>query len=243
MEWILKARGLTKGFTLHNQGAVTIPVLQHFDLTVYPGECLALVGPSGAGKSTLLRLLYGNYVCPRGRILVRHRRQIVDMAQAEPHEMIAMRRWTMGYVSQFLRIIPRVPAVDVVAEPLRARGVAAAIARRAAEDILDLLNIPQRLWPLSPTTFSGGEQQRINIARGFAAPYPIMILDEPTASLDEANKAIVRTIINDARRKGTAIIAIFHDEKDRRRVATRQVAVAPLIPDEAPERRPASHAV
>ena len=241
MGWILKAHGLTKGFTLHTQGAVQIPVLDRFHLEVLPGESIALVGPSGAGKSTLLRLLYGNYACGEGRILVRHDSRVVDMAQASPHEIIAIRRWTLGYVSQFLRVIPRVPAVDVVAEPLRERGAVPKEARQAAEAMLARLNIPRRLWNLSPTTFSGGEQQRINIARGFVAAYPLMILDEPTASLDDANKAVVRAIINDACRLGTAVIAIFHNEDDRQQVATRHVAVPPLDPCEDGAGNPLSH--
>ncbi|MCB2170423.1 MAG: phosphonate C-P lyase system protein PhnL [Deltaproteobacteria bacterium] len=243
MEWILKAEGLTKGFTLHTQGVVEIPVLQRLELTVCPGESIALVGPSGAGKSTLLRLLYGNYVCGQGRILVRHRDQIVDMARATPHEIIDIRRWTMGYVSQFLRIIPRVSAIDVVAEPLRDRGAAMEDARRVAEEMLACLNIPRRLWGLSPTTFSGGEQQRINMARGFVAPYPIMVLDEPTASLDDVNKAVVRAMINAARSRGTAVISIFHDEADRRQVATRTIALRPMTRNDDPDGSHFSHAV
>lgn len=243
MEWILRAKGLTKGFTLHTQGAVEIPVLNRFDLEVCPGESIALVGPSGAGKSTLLRLLYGNYVCGEGRILVRHRDRVVDMTRATPHEVIDIRRWTMGYVSQFLRIIPRVSAIDVVAEPLQERGAAAQDARRVAEEMLACLNIPRRLWRLSPTTFSGGEQQRINIARGFVAPYPIMVLDEPTASLDDANKAVARRIINEARSKGTAIISIFHDESDRRQVATRNISIPPMSKCDDPDESRLAHAL
>ncbi|MBL0714864.1 MAG: phosphonate C-P lyase system protein PhnL [Desulfosarcina sp.] len=243
MEWILKAQGLTKGFILHTQGAVEIPVLNRFHLKVFPGEGIALVGPSGAGKSTLLRLLYGNYVCGQGHIFIRHRSHIMDMAVTTPNEIIDIRRWTIGYVSQFLRVIPRVPAVDVVAEPLRARGEAQANAGRAAEEMLARLNIPRRLWGLSPTTFSGGEQQRINIARGFVASYPLMILDEPTASLDDANKAVVRTIINDARKRGVAVIAILHDENDRCRVATRNVAVQQIMKRDESDGSPLSHAV
>jgi len=241
MEWILSAQGLTKGFRLHTQGAVEIPVLNRFDLEVCPGESIALVGPSGSGKSTLLRILYGNYVCGQGRIRVHHRGRIVDIARATPHAIIDIRRWTMGYVSQFLRVIPRVSAIDVVAEPLRERGATPQDARRVAEEMLACLNLPRRLWRLSPTTFSGGEQQRVNIARGFVAPYPIMVLDEPTASLDDVNKAVVRRIINEARTRGTAIISIFHDENDRRQVATRNIAIPPMGPCEGPDERHPAH--
>jgi alpha-D-ribose 1-methylphosphonate 5-triphosphate synthase subunit PhnL len=130
---------------------------------------------------------------------------------------LALRRDTIGYVSQFLRVVPRVPALDVVAEPMRG----AADARQQAEQLLLRLRIPMRLWTVSPATFSGGEQQRINVARGLIRPMPVLLLDEPTASLDADNRLTVVSLINEARAWGSAIVGIFHDQKVREAVATR----------------------
>jgi alpha-D-ribose 1-methylphosphonate 5-triphosphate synthase subunit PhnL len=217
----LRAIDLEKSFTLHNQGGVRLDVLSGVNLSVDAGECLALNGPSGAGKSTLLRILYANYRPQRGHVLVRHADTVVDLASASPRVVMEVRRRTLGYVSQFLRVVPRVGALDVVAEPLLALGVEPGLARQRAASMLERLHIPERLWPLAPSTFSGGEQQRVNIARGFAVEYPIMLLDEPTASLDAANREAVIDLITEARRRGAALIGIFHDRDVRDALATR----------------------
>ncbi|MAU53638.1 MAG: phosphonate C-P lyase system protein PhnL [Roseovarius sp.] len=213
---------VAKSFTLHNQGGAVIPVMAGATLRVAPGECVALTGPSGAGKSTLMRMIYGNYRASGGRILVGG----LDVAQAAPREIIALRRDTLGYVSQFLRVVPRVPTIEVVAEPLRVLGVARDTAEARAKALLSRLNIPERLWSLSPTTFSGGEQQRVNIARGFAHAYPALLLDEPTASLDAGNREAVLRLIEEAKARGAAILGIFHDEGARARVCDREVDVS-----------------
>jgi alpha-D-ribose 1-methylphosphonate 5-triphosphate synthase subunit PhnL len=228
MNWALKAEGLDKAFTLHLQGGVTMQVLRGLDVEVRPGECVALSGPSGAGKSTLMRCLYGNYGAGAGRILIRHGETVVDLATAGPRLVRDVRRDTLGYVSQFLRVIPRVPALEIVAEPLIARGVARAEALSRAEALLTRLNLPARLHHLPPATFSGGEQQRINLARGFAPDYPVMLLDEPTASLDAANREVVIALIGEAKARGAAIVGIFHDAEVRERVADRLFDVMPL---------------
>jgi alpha-D-ribose 1-methylphosphonate 5-triphosphate synthase subunit PhnL len=225
---VLRAERLSKGFTLHLQGGVHIPVLAELDLELRAGECVALSGPSGAGKSTLMRSLYGNYRPGAGRILVRHRGAMVDLAAADPRTILALRGETLGYVSQFLRVMPRVPAVDVVADILIGRGTAADEARRIAAGLLLRLNIPPRLHALPPATFSGGEQQRVNLARGFIGGHPILLLDEPTASLDAGNRAVVIDMIREAKARGTAIIGIFHDTEVRNRVADRLFEVMPL---------------
>ncbi len=222
---------LHKSFTLHNQGGTVIPVMAGGHLDVAAGECVALVGASGAGKSTLMRMIYGNYLAQGGRILV----DGVDVAQALPRDILALRREVLGYVSQFLRVVPRVPTLDVVAEPLLTLGVPVTESRARAAALLSRLRIPERLWGLSPTTFSGGEQQRVNIARGFAHTYPAMLLDEPTASLDAANRETVLELIEEAKARGAAIVGIFHDAAARARVADRQVDVAAFTP------RPAEH--
>ncbi|MGD8389296.1 MAG: phosphonate C-P lyase system protein PhnL [Desulfobacteraceae bacterium] len=225
MKALIQSRGLRKGFVLHTQGNVRIPVFRDFRIDVMPGESVGLVGPSGAGKSTLLRLLYGNYRSEQGTIRIWHKGAMVDLAAADPHTVLDVRRWTIGYVSQFLRVVPRVPALQVVMEPLQERGVDRKTARARAEELLVRLRIPRRLWQLSPTTFSGGEQQRINLARGFAAPYPLLLLDEPTASLDPKNRATVIAMIQEVIDAGSAVIGIFHDEEARERLATRVVEI------------------
>jgi len=228
MTWSLKAEGLGKTFTLHLQGGLTLPVLRGLDLQVAPGECIALSGPSGAGKSTLMRCLYGNYGAEAGRILLRHGDAVVDLATADPRLMRAVRRDTLGYVSQFLRVIPRVPSIEIVAEPLIARGTPREAALAVAEALLARLNLPSRLHHLPPATFSGGEQQRVNLARGFAPAYPVLLLDEPTASLDAANRDVVIALIAEAKARGAALVGIFHDGEVRNRVADRLFDVSPL---------------
>jgi alpha-D-ribose 1-methylphosphonate 5-triphosphate synthase subunit PhnL len=195
-------------------------------LTVHPGECVGLTGQSGAGKSTLMRMVYGNYLAAGGRLIVGD----LDVATAKPRQIIALRRQTLGYVSQFLRVVPRVATLDVVAEPLLALGTPAPEARERAASLLKRLNIPERLWSLSPTTFSGGEQQRVNIARGFAHAYPALLLDEPTASLDATNREVVLSLIEEAKARGAAILGIFHDEAARARVCDRLVDVTGFTP-------------
>lgn len=223
---MIDLKNVSKTFTLHNQGSAVIEVINDVSLSVRPGECVALTGASGAGKSTLMRMIYGNYLTQAGQILI----DGVDVVQAEPRDVIALRRETLGYVSQFLRVVPRVPTLDVVAEPLRAVGASAEVAQARARELLRKLNIPERLWSLSPTTFSGGEQQRVNIARGFAHPYPAMLLDEPTASLDAANREVVLSLIEEAKAQGAAIIGIFHDEAARARVCDREIDVGQFTP-------------
>ncbi|PMS35469.1 alpha-D-ribose 1-methylphosphonate 5-triphosphate synthase subunit PhnL [Trinickia symbiotica] len=228
---MLRARGIAKTFVLHTQGGQAIPALHGVDLDVSRGECVALVGPSGAGKSTLLRCLYGNYLASAGSIELRDvasDRGSVTLTGANPHDVMRVRRDVIGYVSQFLRVIPRVTTLDLVSEPLVARGVEADAARRRAGDWLARLNIPERLWHLAPATFSGGEQQRVNIARGLIAEQPVLLLDEPTASLDEANRNVVASVIIEARERGAAIVGIFHDEPTRERVATRRLELEPV---------------
>ncbi|MBO6899428.1 MAG: phosphonate C-P lyase system protein PhnL [Shimia sp.] len=223
---MIEIKNLSKTFTLHNQGSVVIPVMEAAELTVARGECVALTGASGAGKSTLMRMIYGNYLAAGGSIIV----DGVDVVTAEPREILALRRDVLGYVSQFLRVVPRVPTLDVVAEPLLSVDVETEAARDRARDLLARLNIPERLWSLSPTSFSGGEQQRVNIARGFAHTYPAMLLDEPTASLDAANRETVLSLIEEAKARGAAIIGIFHDEAARDRVCDREIDVSVFTP-------------
>ena len=217
----LRVEHLSKTFVLHNQGGAALPVLHDANLIVNAGECVVLEGHSGSGKSTLLRSLYGNYKPNQGHIWVNHEGQWLDIANASARQILAIRRHTIGWVSQFLRVIPRITALEVVIQPLLERGVDRAQCEARASQLLKRLNVPERLWSLAPATFSGGEQQRVNIARGFIANYPILLLDEPTASLDHNNSDVVMQLIEEARERGTAIVGIFHDREVRHRVANR----------------------
>ena len=226
MSAVVEISNAEKTFTMHLQGGVRLPVVRGVTFAVDAGECVVLSGPSGIGKSSILRMIFGNYRCDGGSIGVRHRGEMLDLAGAEPREILSVRRNTIGYVSQFLRAVPRVPTIDVVAEPLIVTGMQRSDARRHAEHLLRRLNIPERLWTLPPSTFSGGEQQRVNIAHGFISDYPILLLDEPTASLDAANRAVVVDLISEKKRAGVALVAIVHDDEIRRVIADRVVDVA-----------------
>jgi alpha-D-ribose 1-methylphosphonate 5-triphosphate synthase subunit PhnL len=223
---VLSVRGLAKGFTLHLHGGARLPVIADADFDIFSRECVVLGGPSGAGKSSILKMIYGNYLAGAGEILVRHDGEMIDIAAADTRTILAVRRRTMGYVSQFLRVIPRVATLDVVAEPALAAGLSIEDARARASALLTLLNLPERLWPLPPATFSGGEQQRVNIARGFAGNHSLLILDEPTASLDAANCDAVLALIAARKADGTSFLGIFHDQEVRERVADRIIDVS-----------------
>jgi alpha-D-ribose 1-methylphosphonate 5-triphosphate synthase subunit PhnL len=226
MSSVLELNAVSKTFTMHLRGGIRLPVVAGVELAVAAGECAVLAGPSGAGKSSILKMIFGTYRCDAGSILVRREDGAVDVATAEARQILELRRHSLGYVSQFLRAVPRVAAIDVVAEPLVIAGVARASAREQAAELLSRLNIPQRLWPLPPATFSGGEQQRVNIARGFLCDLPILLLDEPTASLDAGNRAVVVELVSARKRRGTAVVAIVHDEDVRAAIADTVVDVA-----------------
>jgi alpha-D-ribose 1-methylphosphonate 5-triphosphate synthase subunit PhnL len=225
MTAMIEIRDAEKTFTMHLQGGVKLPVVSGVSFEVDAGECLVLAGPSGAGKSSILKMIFGNYRCDGGHIGVRHHGALLDIARAEPREILSVRHATIGYVTQFLRAVPRVPTIDVVAEPLLAVGISRDEARDRAAKLLRAVNIPERLWSLSPSTFSGGEQQRVNIARGFISDHPILLLDEPTASLDQKNRDIVVELIAAKKRAGVAIVAIVHDDEVRQAIADRIVDV------------------
>jgi alpha-D-ribose 1-methylphosphonate 5-triphosphate synthase subunit PhnL len=226
----IRACNVGKTFTLHNQGGVELPAFAHADFVVRRGESLALTGRSGAGKSTLLRCLYGNYQPSIGSVEIRHGGELVDLVSADPHQVIAIRKHTVGWVSQFLRVIPRVPTRAIVAEPLIIRGYSIIDADERAIVLLRKVNIPERLWSLAPATFSGGEQQRVNVARGLAGAHPVLLVDEPTASLDPQNRDVVVSLLNEARSDGTAIVGIFHDNDVRGQVASHTLDVSNLSP-------------
>ncbi len=227
---MIEVEGVSKSFTLHLRGGTVLPVLHKASLTVAAGECAVLGGASGMGKSSLLRMIFGNYAADGGHIRVRDGGAMVDVVTAAPRRIVELRRSAMGYVSQFLRVIPRVSSEDIVTRAAMEGGLEAAQAKARSEALLSRLNIPRSLWTLPPATFSGGEQQRINLARGFAVPRPIMLLDEPTASLDAANRRVVIEMIRDAKAAGTAILGIFHDEDVRGEVADRVIDITQFKP-------------
>lgn len=217
----LRVENLSKTFVLHHQNSIHLPVLVGASLEVNSGECVVLHGHSGSGKSTLLRSLYANYLPDEGSIWVNHQGEWLDMVQAPARQILAVRRKTIGWVSQFLRVIPRISAFEVVMQPMLELGFERQACEQKAAALLTRLNVPERLWHLAPSTFSGGEQQRVNIARGFVVDYPILLLDEPTASLDTTNSAAVVSLIDEAKARGAAIVGIFHDEAVRNHVADR----------------------
>ena len=217
----IRVENVHKTFVLHQQNGVRLPVLADASLTVNAGECVVLHGHSGSGKSTLLRSLYANYLPDTGHIHVRHGEEWVDLVSAPARKVLEVRKTTIGWVSQFLRVIPRISALEVVMQPLLDLGIPREACAAKSARLLTRLNVPERLWHLAPSTFSGGEQQRVNIARGFAVDYPILLLDEPTASLDAKNSAAVVELINEAKARGAAIVGIFHDETIRNLVADR----------------------
>ncbi len=225
---LLEVRGVSKSFRMHLRGGVELPVVRDVSFVVQAGECVVLGGPSGVGKSSILRMVYGNYGIDAGAILLRHRGSAVpeDLGGGDPRLVLRLRRTAIAYVSQFLRALPRVSAVDVVAEPLIERGLDRAAARERAAALLSRLNLPRALHDLPPATFSGGEKQRVNIARGFLTDHAVLLLDEPTASLDAENRTVVVDMIGEKLAGGSAILGIFHDEAVRERVATRIVDVS-----------------
>ena len=225
MTAMIEISNAQKTFTMHLQSGVQLPVVRGVSFQVKAGECVVLSGPSGAGKSSILKMIFGNYRCDGGLIGILHEGALIDLAKAEPRQILSVRRATIGYVSQFLRAVPRVATIDVVAEPLIANGATRADAREQAGSLLRILNIPERLWALPPSTFSGGEQQRVNIARGFISELPILLLDEPTASLDAVNRAVVVDLIDEKKRAGVAMVAIVHDDEIRNLIADRVVDV------------------
>lgn len=220
---LLYATGIHKSFTLHNQGGIRLPVLSNTSLEVKAGECVALTGESGSGKSTLIKSLYGNYSVDAGEIWLKHNSHWIDLVRLQPREVIEVRQKTIGYVSQFLQVIPRISALDVAAEPLLELGGDINTAYQKIKKLFNLLNLPERLWQLSPTTFSGGEKQRVNIARALAVDYPIFLLDEPTSALDAKNRRVVVELLKEKKKQGCALIGIFHDREVRENLRSREL--------------------
>lgn len=226
-DWILKAEGLTKHFFLHEQQR-RIPSTFAVDIELRPGQLLAVTGPSGAGKSSLLKCIWRTYLPTAGRIWLREQNgALTDLASADEQKMLALRRSEIGFVTQFLHCLPRKSAQDVVAAPLFDTGTQAETARAAAAILLHRLNVPPHLWTVAPATFSGGEQQRVNLARGLIRPVRLLLLDEPTASLDPVSRQRAIDLLREIKAGGTAILAIFHDPALVDALADGEVCVEP----------------
>ena len=184
----LEVKNLNKTFTVHTRGGIEVKGFENINLSVKQGEFLSLYGPSGAGKSSILKTLFRTYTTTSGNIIFhKDNGSTIDIANATESEILNLRKSEIGYVSQFLQILPRISAVDVVSEQLIFKGESEEVARQKAKEMLDYLSIREELFDLSPLTFSGGEQQRVNIAKGIIAPKSLLLLDEPTASLDRTN--------------------------------------------------------
>ena len=216
---VLSVNDVSKTFTLHLQGSLELPVLKDVNFSVDQGTCVVLGGDSGAGKSSVMKMVYGSYKADSGSIRVHSDEDTVDLVQASARTILSVRRNFMGYVSQFLRVVPRVSTLDIVAEPLITEGHEPEVAHDTARELLSRLSVPERMLSIPPATFSGGEQQRVNIARGFASQRPLLLLDEPTASLDAKNRDVVVEMIRERQETGTAILRIFHDQYVRDAVA------------------------
>ena len=228
MNSMIKVHNVCKKFILHNQSGIEIDVLNQASFEANKGECIVLNGQSGSGKSTLLRALYGNYLVDKGSIEVCHDKEWFDITKLSNREMLMVRKNIIGWVSQFLRVIPRISTLDVVMLPMLELGGSKELALKKAKNLLTRLNVPSHLWNLAHSTFSGGEQQRVNIARGFIIDYPILLLDEPTASLDSKNSEVVVELINEAKQRGSCVIGIFHDEEIRKKVADSYYDMKPI---------------
>jgi len=225
---MLKLKNLSKSFIVHTLAGKVINGCQRVSFNVGPGELLGLAGPSGSGKSSILKCIYRTYIPTSGTVnYVSEEFGPVDLAQASEHTIVRLRFREMGYVTQFLKVLPRVPAVDVVAEPLLWRGFPLEQARKRAVDMLECLRIPRALFDASPVTFSGGEQQRVNVARAVIARPRLLLLDEPTASLDRQSVSIIVDMLHKLKKEGCAMIGIFHDRNLMESVADRIYEMSP----------------
>jgi alpha-D-ribose 1-methylphosphonate 5-triphosphate synthase subunit PhnL len=218
---ILSVRNLAKRFEVHHVNRV-IPAFSDVSFSLAPGAFTLIRGSNGAGKSTLIRCLFRTYLPTSGSAIYRSLRGEIDLASAHDMDIVHLRKDEIGYVSQFLRPRPRVSALELVTEPRRAAGFSPDEARRSAEALLSDLGLKKDLWTAYPATFSGGEQQKVNLARVLGVRHRLLLLDEPTASLDAAARGALVDQLAQLKRAGVAMIGVFHHPED----------VAALIDDE-----------
>jgi alpha-D-ribose 1-methylphosphonate 5-triphosphate synthase subunit PhnL len=226
-EPLLSVEDLRKTFRLHMQGGLEVHALRGVSFRVDRGEFVGLSGPSGAGKSTVLKVVHRTYLPTSGSVRFESAAfGAIDLAAASEARVVELRKREIGYVSQFLRVIPRVGARDLVAEPIQARlGLSREEALDRAGRLLDRLRIPRALRDAYPSTFSGGEQQRVNIARAVGWKPALLLLDEPTASLDAGSCDIVLEILRELRDQGSTMLGIFHDPELMGRIADRTIPI------------------
>ncbi len=216
----LIVKNLSKEFTVHTRGGLKINGYDNINFELNRGEFLSLFGPSGLGKSSVLKALFRTYTTTGGEILFyKEDGGSIDIASASESEILGLRKSSIGYVSQFLQVLPRISAVDIVAQPLIEKGESESVAQIKAKEMLSFLNIKEELFDISPLTFSGGEQQRVNIAKGIIAPKPLLLLDEPTASLDSKNTNKVIDKLLEIKKQGVSMVGIFHDVDCMKRIS------------------------
>jgi len=220
---ILEVNDLSKVFNLHILKDKRIEALKEISFTMKEGEIIGLTGKSGSGKSSLMKCIYRTYLASSGEIIYASNDGPIDMVKADDHQIIELRKTEINYCSQFLSVIPRVSAVDVVCENLFRIEKNKQKAREQAKEMLEELALPADLWDAFPVTFSGGEQQRINVARAIIAKPRFLLIDEPTASLDARTKDVVIDMIVDLKRNGTSVLCISHDEYTLERLVDRRI--------------------
>ncbi len=208
---MIKVKHLAKTFTMHTRDGAQVQGFADISFSVEKGELLALSGPSGSGKSSILKTMYGTYLASAGDVIISHNHTQYNITKATLIQILQLREEAIGYISQFLQVLPRVSTVDIVAKPLICSGELEQTAQETAKQLLSDLGIKEELFTLSPLTFSGGEQQRVNIAKGIIAPKDLLLLDEPTASLDVHNTNIVVDKLQVLKAQGKCLIGIFHD--------------------------------
>jgi alpha-D-ribose 1-methylphosphonate 5-triphosphate synthase subunit PhnL len=213
MTAMIRGEAISKTFHMHVRGGTRIEAFRDMSFTVAPGEFLGVSGPSGSGKSSLLKCLYRTYLPSSGAIwYVDAAGRELDLACEDEHAILALRRREIGYISQFFPVIPRVSALDTIVNNAVARGLSRTEGVGRAQELLQRLSIPRPLWDMFPSTFSGGEKQRINIIHAVIAQPRFLLLDEPTASLDAASAGEAVSLILELKQKGTAMIGVFHDQ-------------------------------
>ena len=207
----LKIEGLTKKFHIYNADKV-IHACSNINLTLKKGEFIGITGKSGSGKSTILKSIYRTNVPEIGSIMYDSEAfGLIDLCKISEWQMIHLRKYEIGYVSQFLRVMPRTTAISLVENEVLDIGHSKESARKEAEDILTHFELDKTLWEVYPNMFSGGEKLRVNIAKAMVKKPRLLLLDEPTASLDNASKMKVRDLIEQLKKEGTTMLGIFHD--------------------------------
>ncbi|MFO1446486.1 phosphonate C-P lyase system protein PhnL [Bacillus sp. Bva_UNVM-123] len=225
MEHLLEIKHLSKTFTLHNLGK-KIQAVTDINLAIKQGEFVGITGKSGSGKSTILKSIYGTYKIQEGSILY-HSKKFgpISLTTASARKMIYLRKHEIGYVSQFLSVMPRTTARELVKQSLLEMGTAEEQAFQETEKILKHFELDQELWDSYPATFSGGEKLRLNIARAMVKKPRLLLLDEPTASLDEDSKRKVKMLIEQLMKEGTTMLGIFHDLKFMEHLCDREYSM------------------